>query len=351
MIHACLHCEFKSKYAWVVRRHADKKHAVQDQQFIPQQSFLQVGRGVGNQDTKVQDGTDTDDDDVVIESNPDSEEESNTESEEDEENLFDLLIKTRLRFNGLLNLRKKVIKVIPQVNELKGREQQNFLRLLAAFKADIIEERDGLDPEENGLNAEDEQDMEEDEYMCKGCQTDRIMDFVGDIEEIIKKDDKAVALFEMYFDQELKKRLKQKKKNESDTDDDNDDFDPSMDTTIKTIKEGTEHIKSVEEGFQRKGCKYFQHCSKSKIESMSVICKCILNDKKVKDAYQNYLPEHFEYVRETWKPMAAQIRKFSDPKVTLHQKRKVLQNPDVAEGIINGLTNLALPAFNNFLVN
>ena len=45
MIHACLHCEFKSKYAWVVRRHADKKHAVQDQQFIPQQSFLQVGRG------------------------------------------------------------------------------------------------------------------------------------------------------------------------------------------------------------------------------------------------------------------------------------------------------------------
>ena len=37
MIHYCAHCEFKSNYKWVVRRHMEKKHANQ---------VVQIGKGI-----------------------------------------------------------------------------------------------------------------------------------------------------------------------------------------------------------------------------------------------------------------------------------------------------------------
>jgi hypothetical protein len=54
----------------------------------------------------------------------------------------------------------------------------------------------------------------------------------------------------------------------------------------------------------------------------------------------------FVKVHKMLLPVKRSVRKIGDRTVTLHRKRKILQNPQVGAGLLTFMEKLALPAFN-----
>ena len=51
-------------------------------------------------------------------------------------------------------------------------------------------------------------------------------------------------------------------------------------------------------------------------------------------------PSKFNYIKELLTPYRKSIRKLRDPTVDIHEKRKVLQNPDLGEGLLESVESV-----------
>ena len=54
-------------------------------------------------------------------------------------------------------------------------------------------------------------------------------------------------------------------------------------------------------------------------------------------------PSKFRHIKELLKPYRKSIRKLRDPAVDIHEKRKVLQKPDVGEGLLESVESVVTP--------
>ena len=279
MLHKCKYCDYESAYRPNVKRHENNKHGVQEPtshqhaqlktsyvQGYPQLQPVHHGQVVHQQpvyhrqvdhqkpvhrgqiahqqsvqdDGLSQDSMDTDSVDLDKESvTTDGED----EDEENVDNLNDLIKKIHYTVLDLKEMRDDYRKALEQVDtEQLGDVLENYADLEVA----ILDEQDGLDPEENGDgddNVEeegvDEKGGDEEKDTCTKCEKECILDFVFELRNVIQDDEKEKL---ENIIGEKKKEFLESKENEND---DSDDEDVELNTKSDIIKKEVRNVESV----------------------------------------------------------------------------------------------------------
>ena len=68
-----------------------------------------------------------------------------------------------------------------------------------------------------------------------------------------------------------------------------------------------------------------------------------LLDNEVGDDLKKSNPSKFRYIKALLQPYIKSIRKLGDQNVDIHEKRKVLQNLDVGEGVLESVESVVTP--------
>ena len=103
-----------------------------------------------------------------------------------------------------------------------------------------------------------------------------------------------------------------------------------------------EDVEDLRNKFDKDGNICFKYCSKRKIKSISDMADALL-DNELGDYLKKSNPTKFRYIKELLKPYRKSIRKLCDPNVDMHEKRKVLQKPDVGEGLLESIESVVTP--------
>ena len=290
----------------------------------------------------------------------DTETVSEADTEDLEEyNVYEILNDISLTFNHLKDLRDQYRKALPQLKELDEEEMDEFLYKYAELKIDVIDEQDGLegrkaqtgngidddeDTDEEAVDEDDEGDTDEEavdedteeaaedepndkgKSSCKDCLKERFFDFIFEAEEFISSDFHNKRLhYEKIFRDDITEAIE---KDESNKPED-----------VDEMIEDVEHLCNE---FDKDGNVCFKYCSKRKINSISDMADALL-DKKVGVDLKKMNPTKFNYIKELLKPYRKSIRKLRDPTVDIHEKRKVLQNPDLGEGLLESVESVVTP--------
>ena len=108
------------------------------------------------------------------------------------------------------------------------------------------------------------------------------------------------------------------------------------------VDETIEDVEHLRNEFDKDGNICFKYCSKRKINSISDMADALL-DNKLGDDLKKSNPSKFKYIKDLLKPYRKSIRKIRDPTVDIHEKRKVLQKPDVGEGLLESVESVVTP--------
>ena len=322
---------------------------------------------------------DTDD-----ESEVDDESGTDNESETDKIDIFEILSEISLSFDRLKELKDQYLKALPQLRELEGEEIDNFSCKYAELKVDVIDEKDGLenvkiqfgkgvddkseDDESNDDESEefaeeddevgeeddsegdtDEEAVDEDndrggdtneeavdednedekvkkDAECKGCRKEGFFDFIFDAEKFMDSDFKEKVLeWEKVFRKDITDAI------------DKDEFNNPEDKD--EIIEDVQHLCNE---FDENGNSCFKYCSKRKINSISTIADILLTKEVGRNLRQSN-PTKYRYIKEMLQPYANYIRELPNTKVSIHKKRKTLQNPNIGEGLLETAESVVIP--------
>ena len=406
-MYRCTYCEYSTPYLHNLKRHEKNKHykaptsmtqpttdyssAVENRQHLTGYQVRQGGSGVlrttqqydprakpqiqnnevkhkgkGPQTSVSYSVTQKPNEDTDNETDTETVSEADTEdlSDGEEYNVYEILNDISLTFNHLKDLRQQYRKALPQLKELDEEEMDEFLYKYAELKIDVIDEQDGLegrkaqtgsgidddedtDTDEEAVDEDDEgntdeeavdeddeealEDMDDEESetvkeKCKGCLKEQFFDFIFEAEEFISSDFHNKRLhYEKIFRDGITEAIE---KDESNKPED-----------VDEMIEDVEHLCNE---FDKDGNVCFKYCSKRKINSISDMADVLL-DKKVGADLKKINPTKFNYIKELLKPYRKSIRKLRDPTVDIHEKRKVLQNPDLGEGLLESVESVVTP--------
>jgi hypothetical protein len=384
-MHYCSYCDYQSDRRWDVSRHEAKKHQNQNiqnnklqQPLEPQliTSYMQgypqlqpvhhgqvfhqqpVHHGQVTHQQPIhhgqlphqqpvhhglsQDSMDTDSVDLDTESVPTDGED---EDEENVDNLNDLINKIHYTFLDLKELRDDYRRALEQVKNLDTEQLRDVLENYADLEIEILDEQDGVDPEENGDGDESEEEEgvdknggDEETDTCTRCEKGCILDFVFELRDVIEDDEKKTL-----------ENIIGKKKNEflelkeNENKDDTDDEEVELSTKSDIIQKDVRNVEEVCDKFKEEGGEYFKDCSKSKLQSVCEMCK-VMDDNVAFNTLKRKYPNKYAHLNETiHKLRKDSVSKLSDSQVTIHNKRKTLQKSQVGEGILTILKNLVLP--------
>ena len=314
----------------------------------------------------------------------DNETDTETVSEADTENIsdveehdiYEVINDIHLAFNHLKDLREQYGKALPQLKQLDEEEMDQFLYKYAELKIDIIDEQDGLEgkkvqtgsgldeeyeeyegdtdeeavdeegdtdeetvgeDDEEAVDEDDEEAMDEEDHeedhdgekvkeMCIGCLKERFFDFIFEAEEFMTPDSHKKRLhYEKIFRDDIKEAIEKDESNKP-----------------EDIDEMLEDVEHLHNKFDKDGNICFKYCSKRKINSISDMTDVLL-DKELSNEIKKTNPSKFRYIKELLKPYRKSIRKLRDPNVDIHEKRKLLQKPDVGEGLLESVESVVSP--------
>ena len=297
-------------------------------------------------------------------------------SDVEEHDIYEIINDIHLAFNHLKDLREQYGKALPQLKQLDEEEMDQFLYKYAELKIDVIDEQDGLegrkvqtggglddyeeyegdtdeeavdeegDTDEETVDEDDEEAVDEDDEeamddeeaveddhdgekvkeMCKGCLKERFFDFIFEAEEFMTPDSHKKRLhYEKIFRDDIKEAIEKDESNKP-----------------EDIDEMLEDVEHLHNKFDKDGNICFKYCSKRKINSISDMTDVLL-DKELSNEIKKTNPSKFRYIKELLKPYRKSIRKLRDPAVDIHEKRKVLQKPDVGEGLLESVESVVTP--------
>ena len=297
--------------------------------------------------------------------------EADTEDQE-EHDVYEILNDISLTFNHLKDLREQYRKALPQLKELDEEEMDQFLYKYAELKIDVIDEQDGLevrkaqtgsgidddeeyegdtdeeavdedeeaaenDDDENNEGDTDEEAVDEDadendedddkgKSDCKGCLKERFFDFIFEAEEFISSDyHKKRIHYEKIFRDDITEAIEKDESNKP-----------------EDVDEMIDDVEQLRNEFDKDGNICFKYCSKRKISSISDMVDVLL-DNELGDELKKSDRRKFKYIKDLLTPYRKSIRKLRDPTVDIHEKRKVLQNPDVGEGLLESVESVVTP--------
>ena len=172
---------------------------------------------------------------------------------------------------------------------------------------------------------------------CTKCEKECILDFVFELRNVIEDDEKEKL---ENIIEEKKKEFLESKENEND---DSDDEEVELNTKSDIIQKEVRNVEEVCNNFKEKGSEYFKDCSKSKLQSVCEMSEA-MDDNVLCNNLKRKYPNKYAHLNETiHKLRKGNVRKLTDPEVTIHNKRKTLQKSQVGEGILTILKNLVVP--------
>ena len=141
-----------------------------------------------------------------------------------------------------------------QVKDFDTEQLRDVLENYSDLEVEILDEQDGVDPEENGDgddNVEeegvDENGGDEEEDTCTKCEKGCILDFVFELRDVIEDDEKKIL--EKIIG-EKKKEFLESKENENENNDDSDDEEVELNTKSDIIQKDIRNVKEVCDKFK-----------------------------------------------------------------------------------------------------
>jgi len=264
---------------------------------------------------------DSDDEDVDMSSDneTDTEDESESDTEvpiNDNQDLLEIINDIKSTFNYSLQLRKKFREKIEDMEEYDQNEWRKILKSYAKLEAAVKEETDGLDSsdKEEAEEAEEQEEEKDEEEAKDGEKDEDFWDFIYEFKHILTEKD--LKRFRKYF---VKAAEKKDESNYVEPDEGVED-DPN---------EILEKVDELNEDFHVEGSDCFNHCSDEKIKCLGHAVDSLL---RYGSSVMN--PEKLKFIQELIKPYHETVRKIANPKVSTHEKRKLLQKAQVGEGVL-----------------
>ena len=281
-----------------------------------------VQRGYGVDDVDMNSDTESDAED---ENERDTEDES--ESDTEDQDLLEIINDIKATFNYSLQLRKKFREKIEDMEEYEQEEWKKILKSYAKLEASVKDEIEGLDSvdkgeeeeedKEEGDDEEDEGEEGEDEGKDDQTEKEDFWDFIKEFKHALNGKD--LKMVEKYFDKEAEKT--EESKNVED------------DEGIEDGKMVIEKVDELKDDFDEHGSDCFKHCSKEKIHCLATAVNSLLRSGSTVMNRQKA-----KFIRELMMPYHETVRKIANPKVSTHEKRKLLQKAQVGEGVLNSVT-------------
>ena len=334
-IYKCTRCPYTTVSHWLLREHELNRH-VNDIKIDPKNpkapTTVSFGPDVAKAPTSihvshsVQRGYGVDDVDMNSDTESDIEDESESvtedEDESDTEDLFnenqdllEIINDIKSTFNYGLQLRKKFREKIENMEEYDQDEWKEILKSYAKLEASVKDEIEGLDSTDKGEEEEVKEEGKEegDDHEEK----EDFWDFIKEFKHVLNEKD--MKMVEKYFDKEAEKKMDSKIVEE--------------DEGIENVKMVTEKVDELKDDFHEHGSDCFKHCSEEKIHCVASAVNSLL---RLGSTVMN--PQKAKFLRELMLPYHETVRKIGNPKVSTHEKRKLLQKAQVGEGVLESVS-------------
>ena len=122
-----------------------------------------------------------------------------------------------------------------------------------------------------------------------------------------------------YFDREAEKKIESKIVED--------------DEGVKDGKMIIQKVDELKDDYHALGSDCFNHCSKEKIHCLATAVNSMLSSGSTVMNRQKA-----KFIRELMMPYHETVRKIGNPKVSTHEKRKLLQKAQVGEGVLESVT-------------
>ena len=337
-IYRCTRSSYSTASHWLLREHELDRH-VNDIKIDPKNpkapTTVSFGPDVAKAPTKilvsrsgaVQHGYGVDD--VYMssdnESDTEDENESDIEDESDTEDLFnenqdllEIINDIKSTFNYGLQLRKIFREKIENMEEYDQDEWKKILKSYAKLEASVKDEIEGLDSTDKSEEDKEEVKEEDKEEGDDHEEKEDFWDFIKEFKHVLNEKD--LKMVEKYFDKEAEKKMDSKIVED--------------DEGIENVKMVTEKVDELKDDFHEHGSDCFKHCSEEKIHCVASAVNSLL---RLGSTVMN--PQKAKFLRELMLPYHETVRKIGNPKVSTHEKRKLLQKAQVGEGVLNSVTD------------
>ena len=324
-MYKCNRCSYTTASHWLLREHELNQH-VNDFKIDPKNpkapTTVSFGPNVAKAPTSIhashsaQRGYGVDDVDMNSDTESDTEDESEreTEDESDTEDLFnenqdllEIINDIKSTFNYGLHLRKKFREKIENMEEYDQDEWKNILKSYAKLEASVKDEIEGLDSTDKGEEEDEGNDATKEDFW----------DFIKEFKHALNEKD--LKMIEKYFDKEAEKKMDSKTVEE--------------DEGVEDVKMAIEKVDELKDDFHEHGSDCFNHCSEEKIHCLAATVNSLLRSGST---VMN--PQKAKFFRELMLPYHETVRKIGNPKVSCHEKRKLLQKAQVGEGVLESVT-------------
>ena len=335
-IYKCTRCPFTTFSHWLLREHELNRH-VNDIKIDPKNpkapTTVSFGPDVAKAPTSVhvsqpvQRGYGVDDVYMSSDAESDTEDESESvtedEDESDTEDLFnenqdllEIINDIKSTFNYGLQLRKKFREKIENMEEYDQDEWKEILKSYAKLEASVKDEIEGLDSTDK---SEEEEEVKEEgkEEGDDHEEKEDFWDFIKEFKHVLNEKD--MKMVEKYFDKEAEKKMDSKIVED--------------DEGIENVKMVTEKVDELKDDFHEHGSDCFKHCSEEKIHCVASAVNSLL---RLGSTVMN--PQKAKFLRELMLPYHETVRKIGNPKVSTHEKRKLLQKAQVGEGVLQSVS-------------
>ena len=332
-IYRCNRCPYTTASHWLLKEHEFSTH-VQNIKIDPNNprapTTVSFGPDVVKAPTSVhvshseavQRGYGVDDADMNSDTESDTEDESERDTEDESENdtedhdLLEIINDIKSTFNYSLQLRKKFREKIEDMEEYEQEEWKKILKSYAKLEASVKDEIEGLESADKG-EEEEEEDKEEGDDEEENSTKEDFWDFIKEFKHALNEED--LKRVETYFDKEAEKTEESKIVED--------------DEGIEDGKMVIEKVDELKDDFNELGSDCFNHCSEEKIHCLATAVNSMLRSGSTVMNRQKA-----KFIRELMMPYHETVRKIGNPKVSTHEKRKLLQKAQVGEGVLESVT-------------
>ena len=114
---------------------------------------------------------------------------------------------------------------------------------------------------------------------------------------------------------------------------------------MSEVIEDIEHVFTM---WNEKEEECFKQCSKRKVHSVCNVAHSLMDGTSLQKM-KKINPSKYRFIKHMLKPHKKSFEKLVNPNVSIHEKRKTLQKPQVGEGILQTAAHLMIPLLSQIL--